>query len=400
MITDENIENTWEITRKLVEDCYPRLTGTEGNIKAGKLIFSIFDENCDESEVMEFKHRPKGFLKYLPIAATLHIIAIVLLFYNYILISSILFTINLLMVLSQTIFYWRLFDFLFPKETGRNIIGKIEPKNEVKQQIILSGHYDAPYVFQLLDKIPKFYSILVLIGMLTVFISFIGSIGFYISNLSGLQIVNAFNIYRIIIAILSIFVIPFYVFTTSEVSPGAGDNALSAAMVCEMSRIFAKNKLEHTRLIFFTPDSEEASLNGAHAYTEKYREELHKIPTYNINLDSIFTLDDFTIFKRDLNSTRKLSESENEIILKLASEMGHKIKVSQMPIGGGSTDSAEFSRIGIDSVSMLGLNIGNFNENSVYHSSRDTMDIISKDVIQFTLNLMEKYCVYKDEQVK
>ncbi|MCY3412489.1 MAG: M28 family peptidase [Candidatus Heimdallarchaeota archaeon] len=389
MISENEIDSAYELTRKLTEDCYPRLTGMDGCIKAADIIEDELSF-CDNVYRDEFTHRPRGFLKFLPIAASIHLLGILFLYLDFLLVGSLLFTLNAFMFFSQLLFYWGFFDFPFKKETGHNIIGTIEPSGEVKQQLIFSGHYDAPYVFTLIDKIPKYYVLVFSIGLGTVLMSFV---------VSWLFVIFAWNIqiYTIVVSALSVFVLPFFIFTTSKISPGAGDNAIAVGLIVEIGKVLSREKLKHSRIIILALDAEEAGLNGARAYVNKYKDDLHSIPSYNFNIDSIYEKQYLRVFTRDLNSIRKLSEMDAKLIQELSEELGHPIPASAMPLGGGSTDSAEFSRIGIDSIAYVGLNLDGMDQTTAYHSTRDDMSAIHKDSIEFSLNLMIAYARKKDE---
>ncbi|MHA2253721.1 MAG: M28 family metallopeptidase [Candidatus Kariarchaeaceae archaeon] len=390
-VTLENVESTWELTRKLTEECYPRLTGTLGCKNAGELIKGTLEVSCDRVKTQEFNHRPRGFLKFMPWSGFIHFIALVLLFLDYTLIALGLFILNAFIFVSQLLFYWGLFDFPFKEETGTNVIGTIEPSSEVKQQIILSGHYDAPYVFQLLDRTPKWYPRIFSIALFSVILGFVGTLIIYFVD-SGLPI------FRIILTILSVTVISFFIFTTNQVSPGAGDNAIAVGLIAEMAVIFSQDRLENTRLIISALDAEEAGLNGARAYVNKYREEF-KIPTFNFNIDSIYDKEFLQIFTRDLNYMRKLSMDEALIVQGISKELGHELPLGAMPVGGGSTDSAEFARVGVDSIALVGIDLKTLGQKTAYHSSRDDMSALSKESVKFVLELLELYCKRKDSTV-
>ena len=390
-ITEENVENVWEFTRLLTEDCYPRLTGTQGCQKSAELIKKSLEMHCDQVIIQDFTHRPTGFLKFLPWSGGLHLIALLLLFMDLREISLALFALNALIFISQLLFYWGLFDFPFKKEQGNNVIGIIEPNNEVNQQIILSGHYDAPYVFQLLERIPKWYPLIFGLALFSILMGFLGTLILY--TLGS----NEFHIFRVILAILSISTISFFFFTTNEVSPGAGDNAIAVGLIVEMAKIFAgSSRLGNTRILVTALDAEEAGLNGARAYVNEFKDQLLNIPTYNFNIDSIYDMKYLQIFTRDLNYIRKLSRDEALLIQRISEELDHELPLSAMPLGGGSTDSAEFARIGVDSIALVGLDLKNISNNTAYHSSRDTMAAISKNSIKFVLELLEMYCQQKD----
>ena len=60
---------------------------------------------------------------------------------------------------------------------------------------------------------------------------------------------------------------------------------MAVGLITEMGRVFSKNRLKHTRLVILALDAEEAGLNGARAYVNTFKEELHAIPSYNFNID-------------------------------------------------------------------------------------------------------------------
>lgn len=398
---ENSTEYCWEITRVLTEDCFPRLTGTDGNRKAAVTIEKQFDQYCDQVETQEFIHRPTGFLKFLPFSGIIHVIGLLLFLLGSYLVSVLLFTLNAFIFISQLLFYWGLFDLPFKKEVGKNIIGYIEPKEEVKQQIILSGHYDAPYVFQLIERFPKLYSKIFGIGLGSVILGFLGSMVVLLLDLN-----NDFNstsivfvLYTVLLIITSIPVLSFFFFTTTQVSPGAGDNAIALGLISSVGRELSKSKLVNTRIIVLALDAEEAGLNGARAYVNKYKKDLHRLPTYNFNIDSIYHRKFLQIFTRDLNSIRKLSLKEAIKVQQISENLGFKIPLGKMPVGGGSTDSAEFSRIGIDSIALVGIDLETIGQKTSYHSSRDDMSALSKESVSFIIEMMIEYSQQKDNSI-
>ena len=109
-------------------------------------------------------------------------------------------------------------------------------------------------------------------------------------------------------------------------------------------------------------------------------------------------MENLQIFTRDLNSIRKLSEEEALEIQAISKELGNEIPLGTMPVGGGSTDSAEFARVGIESIALLGIDLKRL-QNTAYHSSRDDMSALSKESVKFVLEIMELYCRRKDQKL-
>ena len=64
--------------------------------------------------------------------------------------------------------------------------------------------------------------------------------------------------------------------------------------------------LKHTQLVFLCPDAEESGLRGAREYVTKHAQTLKSIPTYNINMDSIYRLQDLRFLESEINGSLPL----------------------------------------------------------------------------------------------
>jgi hypothetical protein len=88
----------------------------------------------------------------------------------------------------------------------------------------------------------------------------------------------------------------------------------------------------------------------------------------------------------------------NEIV-SISDAMSYGLKAIPFPFGGGGTDAGEFSRIGVEAVNLFGMSPDGFDENSVYHTMRDTVDKIEPLAVEKSLNLLYNYILIKDKQV-
>ena len=73
--------------------------------------------------------------------------------------AAIVTTLGCIIALFEFVFYQECIDPLFKKTDGYNISGIIHSKEKVKQQVIISGHYDSPYVFRFLNKYQRLYKV-------------------------------------------------------------------------------------------------------------------------------------------------------------------------------------------------------------------------------------------------
>ncbi|OLS29385.1 MAG: hypothetical protein HeimC2_00150 [Candidatus Heimdallarchaeota archaeon LC_2] len=388
-----------------MKKCGPRLAGTEGTKIARDLVKNLYEESCDSVRVEEFDVRPNSFLGLIKYSAIVFIISSIMTYFNLIILAAIGFFIAFFMILSQTFLYWEIFDRLFTERQGFNVIGTIEPEHEVKQQIIVSGHHDAPYAFHLLEKTPKLYGILIISANLSILSSVLLSGWWTLSLLFNGNDPSSSSIIRIFLIFAFIPILPFLVFITNTVSPGAGDNMISTVITAKTALIFGQRKksqkeaLQNTRLIVASFDAEEAGLRGARAYVQKNLNSLHTIPTYVFNMDSIYEAKNLKLFNRDLNSTVRLSDIMIKNCQSVATNLGYDIKAIPMPFGGGATDAAEFGKEGIHATTLIGLSTSFIRHEIHYHTQYDTVDKIEPEAVKVALELLFNFISQMDNDI-
>jgi len=396
-----------DLTRRIVSHYPLRLTGYPQTRLAARVIRRDMMAFCHRTELESFTHRPDAFLRFIKLVVPLYIAAALVYFFQprLIHISFGLLFLSVLMFASQFVFYVGWFDFIAPEETGENVYGIIEPEGEVKQQVIISGHYDAPYVFTWIEKLRSaVYAPVIIFGIVTVLAAaVIAGYGSF-NLLIGRPIFPAFP-WLGMAALLSIIpVAPLFFFTTGKVSPGAGDNMVACAIAAEAGRIIAgankkKEGLKHTRLIVMAFDAEEAGLKGAAAYCRDHKDELLATKTYVYNLDGIYELENLKFFTRDINSIVPLSKELTRLAIDCAAKEGYTFSSMAMPFGGGATDAAEFARIGVEAVTLVGLNTDTFRMDLAYHTERDLPEVIEPAAVEACLKSALRFAVECDKRV-
>jgi hypothetical protein len=407
-ITDAQVKHTFAFCDEVVENFPGRVAGSEAVRKAGLRVKEEFEKYCDAGTVKvdQFDIHPWSFLKYIPGLVVLYFTCIALLYFNPALawISLAGLTLGLFVFYGQFVRYWHLLDPLFPKQQAYNIYGSIEPSGEVKQQIVVSAHHDAAYVFHLLDKVPKYYALLINGGILFLVL------GFLVSLVA--TVLAAFNILlpqwaAIVLMVGGIFVLPLAFFTTGQVVPGAGDNMIAVAVAAEIAGLFGNvkktggNALKHTRLIIASFDAEEAGLRGASAFIRKHREHLLNTKTYVLNLDTLYKLKALSFLDNDLNSTVKLSHQLAQECVDIARDLGYPSTISAMAFGGGSTDAAAFGQAGIEATNLcaMSFDIKDYDQGWVYHTPNDVSKHIEPEAVEAALKIIREYVLKKDAVV-
>lgn len=403
VITQENVRRAFAFTDEVVNNYPARVAGSESVHRAGVRVKEEFEKFCDPGSVKieEFEVHPKSFLKYIPGLVIIYFACMTLLYFGFAWIAFAGMALGLAVFIAQFVFYRHLLDPLFPREKGFNTYGSIEPAGEVKQQVIICGHHDAAYSFQILARMPRLYFPLMLAGVGLLVVGMLLCLTAAIMSLSGVLMPQWV---ALVFIVLGVFEIPYLFFTTSEVVPGAGDNMIAVAIAAETGKVFGdakkagNNLLKHTRLIVLSVDAEEAGLRGARSYVKRHRKELLGTKTYVFNIDTLYRLDSLSFFKSDLNSTVKLSaEMANECV-DIAGSLGYKAIVSGMGPGGGSTDAAAFGEAGIDAINAAAMSfqVKDYDQGWVYHTPRDTSDHIEPGVVEAVLKVAGQYILKKD----
>lgn len=402
-ITQENIRHAFTFTDEVVNSYPGRVAGSEAVHSAGRRIKDEFEKYCDPGSVKieEFEVHPKSFLKYIPGLVVVYFACMTLLYFGFAWVAFAGMALALGVFIAQFVFYRHLLDPLFPKEKGFNTYGSIEPAEVARQQVIICGHHDAAYSFQILSHMPRLYFPLMLagVGLLVV--------GTFLCLVAGIMLLFGIPLPQwvaLIFIVLGILEIPYLFFTTNEVVPGAGDNMIAVAIAAEAARVFGEakkagnNLLKHTRLIVLSVDAEEAGLRGARAWVKRHRDDLLKTKTYVFNIDTLYRLDSLSFFESDLNSTVKLSAEMAKECVDIARSLGYKAVVSRMGPGGGSTDAAAFGEAGIEATNAAAMSfqVKDYDRGWVYHTPRDTSEHIQPGVVEAVLRIAVQYVFKKD----
>jgi hypothetical protein len=333
-----------------------------------------------------------------------YIIASIFLFFNYVGEAALGYLFAIFIISSQFFFYWEIFDPFYKKAKGYNVIGKIDPTGEIKQQIIISGHHDSAYVFNFLTYQPKLYGIRIIMGIFILVLAIIlslvwGIIYVFVGIIPGYAEVMRYAVFGAMI-----FVIPLYFFAGTKGSPGAGDNLIASSIVIKAAELIQNSKqdinntLEHTRLIFISFDAEEAGLRGARAYVKRHKKELQSLPTYVFNMDSIYERDQIKFFTTDINGTVKLSNTMATECKQIAEKLGYPAKTMPILPGAGATDAAEFAKVkGIEATTLLALRVDAIpTGKDVYHTLKDTVDHIEPDAVKASMEILMEYISKKE----
>ncbi len=401
----ETVLATLRLTESLLERHGPRIAGTRQCLNAADQIAEMLRIHCDKVTEERFEMHPGSLWNIGRVMAVAYLVSVLFLlgggFWTYL--SLVVGLLGLVYGTVLYVFCGRLFDRFFPRADGCNVSGVIEPAGDVKQQVILSGHHDSPYAVSFLIKWKRLARARLVLAVLTYLVMVAVSIAATVDTGFGKDGMPVGVTVALLIIGLA-FVAPLYSVITRYESPGAGDNLNATAMAITAAVHFdLKRKkgapLKHTRVVVLSTDGEEAGQRGAIDYVERHKADLQAVPTFVLNVDSVYTLDSLTLLTRDRNCTQRLSTKMAKECREIAAELGYSPRVMPLPPGGGSTDAAVFAKAGIESTSIIGISVSAIGNDTVYHTLEDTVDHIEPEAVEAVLDIAVNYILRRDQEV-
>lgn len=394
-------------TEHLLQEYRYRIAGTSECRQAAHEIKDLFQKSCDHVQVEAFHLHPKALWYVGKVVAVAYLLGAALLVrggaWTYL--AALVCLLGLSYAVAQYVFYGRLFDRAFGSAEGSNVVGTLEPSEDPRQQFVLAGHHDSPFVFTFLERFPRIAFLRFLLAMLAYGWLCVYSLAASVQQLlaTGLPAPNVVPLW-ITVAGMPLALQLFFMMGSAR-SPGAGDNLNASSMVATLAAYQKSEQsngrpLKHTRLILLSTDGEEIGQRGAIRYVADHYATLQSTPTLVLNLDSIYRSRDLKVLTRDRNGTCRLSETMVSDLCSVAGEQGLALKRGPIPFGGGGTDAAAFAAAGIRATSIIGVPTGLVGKDRVYHTSRDTVESIEVDAVRAVLELVTAYIRTVDSQAK
>ncbi len=414
-INEELKDYMFEFIEDICEKIGPRASGSEPERKAGDKIEEIFKEFCDETKQEEFTLSPRAFLGCIRFDVILIMIGVLIYWISLLIdlgyipldynVHLIIMLIGMIIVLFASITlilevvrYKEAIDFLFPKKKSNNIIGIINPKEEVKNTIIFSGHHDSAFEFNFFKWFKTWGVVLIFIGLVLVFIiTVFTSLKFLFLLLSiELPIFQRQGImffFYLPIAVLFLF------FIKKSAVQGAFDNLTAVAIILGIGKYLSDHRNDknifpkHTRVKLISFGSEEAGLRGSKRYVQAHLDELKTNQPIIINMDSVAKKDKIVFVKNEPFTSTKHDKELNDKLRSIAQDLNIKSKTGPVPFGG--TDAVHFTKNNIRATSILGFPL-TFKLPYYYHTSKDTPEVVEKDALGQVVEICLNYLMYLD----
>jgi hypothetical protein len=393
----EYAEKALKYTNDIIQKTGSRVSGTDGNKNAVNEILNIIKNLGIPVFTEEFDIYPQSLFAIGKVFSSLYVIAIVGILIHNRTISILVFlllSIGIVYFISQFILYLSVFDRLFPKGKGQNIISTIEPKEIVKQQIVIVGHHDSSPIYPFHEKYPTIFSFRLVLAILFYFYSYIVT-----ARDAVFSVENNHAVFVVCLVGL-IFTIPMYFYMSKKGSLGAGDNLIGCTIGIELLEILCRYEFLDTRIILLLTDGEEVGQKGAVDYIKRHYNKLNKVPTKVINIDTIYKKEDLLILASDRNGITKLDKEMAIEVKNIAQKNGFNIKIKPMPFLGGGTDGGQFARKGLKTISLIGLPISFIRKEILIHTCNDIPSRINVEAIEAVISTIVNYVKEQKNQEK
>lgn len=394
---------TLRLTQSLLERHGPRIAGTRQCLNAADQIAEMLRVHCDKVVQERFEMHPGSFWNVGKVTALSYLFSVLFMFAGgfFIYLAFLSAAFGLVYGTVLYVFNGRFFDRWFAAAEGCNVYGVIEPREEVRNQVILSGHHDSPYVLSFLLGVKGLAKLRLAVAVAAYSAMFVVATvaaieeGFGNNDPLSMSIVGAE-------AVIGLFFVgPLYSVITRLQSPGAGDNLNSTAIAMTAAVHFDLRRkggspLKHTRVIVLSTDGEEAGMRGAGDYARRHKDELSSVPTTVLNMDSIFRAGDMAMVSRDRNGVRPLSEEVARQCREIGAALGYRVGTVRLRPGHGGTDASEFAGIGVEAGSLIGISPSDIGSKTFYHTPLDTVENIEPEAVERALDIVINYVMLKD----
>lgn len=400
-----------EMVSDLIERYGSRLVGSDSCLQTADALGEALEESCDSVKKEEFQLHPDAFLGWIRLLVILYPIALLFLWVSFPLLSLITAGAGIAIMTLQFFLYREVIDRFYPKATGVNIYGMIEPQSEVKHTVVFSGHHDSAKVFNFFTDKPHLYMIRVGIGLGSYLLLALVALAFTVGEIFGGGLFSFglplpfFAVFAVLLTIAIPWVWKLWHFAGKEGTPGAGDNLISSAMAVQLGRYYSQNSdmghpLKNTRVILASFDGEEAGLRGARNFFSTHREDPSVLggKVHHFNVDCPYNAKDLFFLTSDINGSVKLSQEMATKCVTIAKSMGFSAYSQPIAFLTGGTDAAEAAKCGFEAVTLMAMPWDNRERSAVYHTPDDLPEAIDVQAVEETLSIAIRYIEQVDNQ--
>ncbi|HOO55582.1 MAG TPA: M28 family peptidase [bacterium] len=395
MVANKYKRYMYNMIKKAVDTIGPRPSCSDKEKELGQMMEKEWKQLADTVDVESFTCSPHAFLGFLPISVILCFIGIAL-YWFFPPAGAFFALIAFSMLFFEFMRYNEFIDFMFPKRQGENVIAKIKPRGEIKQRIIVSGHTDSAYEFNLWYWFKNASVPLMIIAIVGVLFIVGITIAKTVAFFTGGADAPIYTTLGYVALGFCPFISLFIVFHTYRPVPGAMDNMAGVSVTSAVGKYIDDAKKtgdfipENTEIVMIAMSSEEAGLRGTKRYVKRHIGELKEIPSYGIFVDGVHDERHLTVTTLELCTGAKHDKGLVNLAIDAASRRGWEMKTSVVPIG--ASDASVFTTNGIPATCLLCQDTTKLIPN--YHTRLDTPERIRPQalstMLQVVLDMIER----------
>ncbi|MBQ7296521.1 MAG: M28 family peptidase [Clostridia bacterium] len=384
--------------KKICKEIGPRPAGSESEKKAQEYIADQMRTAADEVTIEEFKLSPKAFMSFISICGTFLIVAVIFSLLKLPVVSAILTAVAFVCLLLEFVMYKEFYDFIFPKAISHNVIGVKKATGEAKKRIIFSGHVDSSYEWTYTHLGGKgllfpcgIYAVISLIAVCVINVLFTFDV--IVPEDAAYNVLYWAQLGLMPAGIVAICFVNF-----RRCVHGANDNLTGTLSSVAILKFLKDNDInfEETEVVAMSAGSEESGLRGSRAYIKRHLDELKKIPTIFVGLETLRDYEDIAIYQRDMSGTVKMDAGVCSLLKKAGKEAGYDLPYSSVYLG--ASDGAAVQQLGIPAVTLAAMNPG---PPRYYHTRRDTADNMNMKTVEKGLEIaLNALFIYDEEGYK
>lgn len=306
----------------------------------------------------------------------------------------------------EFLLYKQISDVFYKKVTGHNMVARRMPKGEVKKRIVIAGHIDTEYEWNMTlygkgKAMAPIMGSAIVMGIASCVIATVTAImNAADKNNPFTKFLNKFSRVAYGITVPPMFALHNFV-NFRNLSPGANDNFTGCmAAVCALRMLDQMGiEFEHTEVDCVINDGEEAGLRGSKQFAKDHYDEFVKsgIKTSIICVDTLKDLPYLNVYSRDMTGTVQNDMEISRLVMDAANDAGHK-GLEYSNVYFGSSDAAAFSQKGISATCLAAMDP---TPAYYYHNRRDNYDTLDRKAIKVAYDIIiNSILKFADEDIE
>lgn len=281
---------------------------------------------------------------------------------------------------------------ILPKGPSQNVWAGLEPRDQVRQQVVLIGHLDThrtPMAFSS-DGWLKLFRVLVPVGLVC-------SIVLVIVFAFGIAATGA--LWRVVSLPFALIALGLFLLTIqADFTPytaGANDNASGAGVVLSVAERLKKRPLVHTAVWTVLSGCEEVGCYGAEAFARAHRNELGR-PIW-LTLDSVGGSNATPIYlKRERFLLTARSDAELLVLAGGVATSHPELDAQARSFSGAYTEGSIGAKYGFRVLTLMALPRGELVTH--WHRSTDVLENVDTGVVERTETFLWELLQQIDQQ--